>query len=104
MNDWHWKEYDDGKRASLFSADGEEIAYIQKYEPDLGSAWICSIYPRYICEKVYWKDIDSLEEAEWAATLYIYDKCNEVANQLHKIRDHLPSLHELRENALNKSS
>ena len=40
-----------------------------------------------------------MEEVEWQVTLYIGNKCNKIANQLHKIRDHLPSIHELAEKA-----
>jgi hypothetical protein len=37
----------------------------------------------------------SIEEAEWQATLEIYNTCNILANQCHKLRDHLPSIHKL---------
>lgn len=40
-------------------------------------------------------DADSPEEAMWRATVHVYDYCNRLANHYHRIRDHLPSLHEL---------
>ena len=78
-----------------FILNGEKIAYIQKQE----SGWDCTICPKYIAEGFYLMYIDSIEEAEWQMTLYIYDRCNEIANELHKLRDHLPSIHELAEKA-----
>ena len=99
LNDSYWKEYNDGEMAFLYSSDNKKIAYIQKQE----SGWDCTIYPKYIAEGFYLMDIDSIEEAEWQMTLYIYDRCNEIANQLHKIRDHLPCIHELAEKARKES-
>lgn len=95
LNDSYWKEYNDGERAYLYSADNKNIAYVQKKD----SAWDCTIYPKFIAEKFYWRGIDSVEEIKWQITLYIYNRCNEIANQLHRIRDHLPSIHELAERA-----
>ena len=61
------------------------------------------IYPELIAESFYYNGLSSIEEVEWQVTLYINNKCNKIANQLHKIRDHLPGLRELREKALDKS-
>lgn len=94
LNDSYWKEYN-GERAYLYSSDNTKIAYIQEQE----NVWDCTIYPEYIAEGFYLMNIDSIEEAEWQITLYIYNRCNEIANQLYKIRDHLPSIHELAEKA-----
>ena len=99
LNDSYWKEYDDEKMAYLYSSDNKKIAYIQKQE----SGWDCTIYPKYIAEGFYLMNTDSIEEAEWQMTLYIYNECNKIANQLHKIRDHLPSIHDLAERARNKN-
>ncbi len=93
LNDSYWKEYNDGEMAFLYSSDNKKIAYIQKQE----SGWDCTIFHKYIAEGFYLMNIDSIEEAEWQMTLYIYDRCNEIANELHKLRDHLPSIHELAE-------
>ena len=95
LNDSYWKEYNDGERAYLYSSDNRKIAYIQKRE----NAWDCKIYPKFITDGFYLMNIDSIEETEWQITLYIYNRCNEIANQLHKLRDHLPSIHELAEKA-----
>ena len=95
LNDSYWKEYNDGEMASLYSSDNKKIAIIQKQE----NGWDCTIYPKYIAEGFYLMNIDSIEEAEWQMTLYIHNRCNEIANQLHKIRDHLPSIHELAKRA-----
>ena len=94
LNDSYWKEYNDGERAVLYSAEGEEVgvlAYIQR--KDL--VWDCLIYHELIAESFYYNGMSSIEEVEWQVTLYINNKCNKIANQLHKIRDHLPSIHEL---------
>ena len=91
LNDSYWEEYYDGERAYLFSADKEIIAFIQ----EINSAWNCVIYPELIAEKFYWIGIYPIEEIEWQTTLYIYNRCNEIANSMHRIRDHLPSIHEL---------
>lgn len=95
LNDSYWNEYNDREMASLYSSDNKKIAIIQKQE----SGWDCTIYPKYIAEGFYLMNIDSIEEAEWQMTLYIHNRCNEIANQLHKIRDHLPSIHELAKRA-----
>lgn len=95
LNDSYWKEYNDGERAYLWSAGGEIIAYIQKKD----TVWDCMIYPELIAESFYYNGMSSIEEVEWQITLYIYNRCNRIANQLHKIRDHLPSVHDLGERA-----
>ncbi len=96
LNDSYWKEYNNGERAYLYSADNKKIAYVQKKE----NLWQCTIYPEFITEEFNLKGLDSLEEVEWQVTLYIYNRCNNIANQLHRIRDHLPSIHELAEKAI----
>ena len=90
-NKSYWKEYNDGERAYLWSADNEKIAYVQKKD----GVWNCIIYPELIAESCYWRGIDSIEEIEWQVTLYINKRCTNIANQLHKIRDHLPDIHKL---------
>ena len=97
-NKSYWKEYDDGERAYLLSDSGETIAYVEKQD----SVWDCTIYPKLIAEGFYWRGVDSIEEIEWQITLYINNRCNDIANQLHKIRDHLPSIHELAEKVFDK--
>lgn len=97
LNDSYWREYNDGKSAFLHSVDGEIIAYVQ-YKHD---SWICTIQPTLIAEEFRWCGIDSIKTVEWQTTNYIYNKCNDIANQLHKIRDHLPSIHVLAEKARN---
>ena len=92
LNDSYWKEYNDGERAYWLPANGEEaLAYIQRKD----TVWDCLIYPELIAESFYYNGMSSIEEVEWQVTLYIDNKCNKIANQLHKIRDHLPSIHEL---------
>lgn len=95
LNDSYWKEYNDGERAYLYSTDGRTIAFIQRKD----DIWSCFIYEEFISEDFYWRGMDSIKEVEWQVTLYIGNKCNRIANQLHKIRDHLPSVHELAEKA-----
>lgn len=93
LDNSYWKEYNDGERAYLWSADGEKIAFIQKKD----TVWDCIVWPQLIAENFYYNGMSSIEEVEWQITLYIYNKCNNIANQLHRIRDTLPSIHELAE-------
>ena len=95
LNDSYWKEYNDGERAYLYSTDGRTIAFIQRKD----DIWNCFIYEEFISEDFYWRGMDSIKEVEWQVTLYIGNKSNKIAKQLHKIRDHLPSVHELAEKA-----
>ena len=44
-------------------------------------------------------DAYSADEAKWRATLMVYDDCNRKANYYHKIRDHLPDVHDLARDA-----
>ena len=99
LNDSYWKEYNGGERALLQDADGNTIAYIQKKD----YVWDCKVYPELIKENFYFGGIHSIEEVEWQVTLYIEDKCRNVMNNVCKIRDHLPSIHELAERARNKN-
>ena len=50
LNDSYWKEYNDDEMASLWSANGETIAYIQKKD----TVWDCIIYPELIAESFYY--------------------------------------------------
>lgn len=98
MNYSYWKEYNDGERAFLLSANGEQLAYIQKKN----GMWDCTIFLELIATNFYYMGIASIEEVEWQMTLYINNECNKIANRLYKIRDHLPSIHELAERAKNE--
>jgi len=49
------------------------------------------------CEEI---DGPSLEYAEWQAVLHLGNRCNAEANYYHRIRDKLPSVHDLAERAL----
>ena len=95
LNDSYWKEYNDGERAFLWSAGGETIAYIQKKD----TVWDCMIYPELIAESFYYNGMSSIEEVEWQVTLWIDDNCRKVINKVCKVRDHLPSVHELADRA-----
>lgn len=95
LNDSYWKEYNDGERAILWSANGETLAYIQRKD----SVWDCLIYPELVAENFYYNGLSTMEEVEWQVTLFINNKCNKMANQLHEIRDHLPSIHKLAKKA-----
>jgi hypothetical protein len=95
LNDSYWKEYNDGERAFLWSAEGEKIAYIQRKD----GIWSCFIYEEFISEDFYWRGMDSIKEVEWQVTLYIGNKCDRITSQLQKFRDHLPSVHELADRA-----
>lgn len=49
-------------------------------------------------------DINSIEEIELLVTAHIYSKCNQVINELHKVREQLPDLNELRNKVCDKTS
>lgn len=95
LNDSYWKEYNDGERAVLWSANGEPLAHIKRKD----SVWDCLICPKLVAENFCYNGSSTIKEVEWQMTLYIYNQCNKIANQLHKIRNHLPSIHELAEKA-----
>ena len=95
LNDSYWEEYDNGTIAYLFAPDGEGIAYIQRRD----TTWHCQILSTLIAETFEYFGLSTIEEVEWQITLYINKRCTVVANELHKIRDHLPSIHELADKA-----
>ena len=95
LHDSYWKEYNDGERAFLWSSSGETLAYIQRKD----TVWDCTIYPKLIAENFYYNGLSSIEEVEWQVTLFIYNKCIKITNQLHTIRHRLPSLPELERRA-----
>lgn len=99
LHDSYWKEYNDSERAFLWSADGETLAYIQKKD----TMWDCMICPELIAESFYYNGLSTVEEVEWQVTLFINNKCNKIANQLHTIRDHLPGIRELDKRARKES-
>lgn len=95
LNDSYWKEYDNGKRACLLASSGETIAFVGRED----FTWHCIIYPKLITEAFEYFGEASIEEVEWQITLHINKRCTVVANELHKIRDHLPSIHYLADRA-----
>ena len=50
LDNSYWKEYNDGERAYLWSADGEKIAFIQKKD----TVWDCIVWPQLIAENFYY--------------------------------------------------
>lgn len=90
-----------------------ETEYRLKDECGLTVGYLALNYDRSWC-RFYNDDFDmkfslmieglkNTEEVIWQATLWIYKTCNRVANSFHRIRDHLPSLHELRIDSENKN-
>ena len=94
LNDWTWEKVDDAEMR-LKDSSGKLISYIVRTAPGL---WYCRLYNDdcYMHSGVALVDMKSAEEAMWQATLWINKECNRVAKSFHRIRNHLPRLHELR--------
>lgn len=75
--------------------DGNKTLARARNMYDLG--WF--VYLPCIDEQFYKIEAATAEEAEWRVTLLLYNRCNQMANYFHKIRDHLPSIHELADKA-----
>lgn len=89
MNDIIWKQI--GECLGLYAADDDLIASIEK--EDL-KVWHLYSYIQYdTVEKLIYAN--SIEEAKWKATNELYNQCNKCANYYHRIRDHLPNIHNL---------
>jgi len=97
MNAWTWYESNKSEYR-LKNTNGELISYlIRNYNDE----WSCIFYNDdcNLKHTMTFQDINSPEEAIWQATLWIYKTCNHIANSLHNIRDHMPSIHKLAEEA-----
>ena len=101
LNDWHWEEIDNSEYR-LKDTSGQMRAYLICNFDD---RWVCRLYNDELNMNFHatFEGLKTNEEAIWQATLWIYDTCNQIANSFHHIRDHLPSLHELRMNCEQKS-
>ena len=84
---------DEGRQIVL--RDGRKTLARARNMDNLG--WF--VYLPCIDEQFYKIEASTVEEAKWRVTLLLYDRCNGMANYYHKIRDHLPSIHELAEAA-----
>ena len=98
LNDSYWREIeiDNGKFAFLSS---NPYAQVIAYAVNDGNSWHCEILPELIKGTLYYDGALSIEEVEWQVTLYINKQCIVLANELCKIRDHLPSIHYLADRA-----
>lgn len=97
FNNWHWVKYDNSEYR-LKNISGQMIAYLIN---NFNDRWTCRLYNvEYdITFVATFEGLENTEEVIWQATLWIYNTCNQIANSFHHIRDHLPSLRELREQA-----
>ena len=75
--------------------DGKKTLARAQNMHDLG--WF--VYLPCIDQQFYKVKASSVEEVEWQVTLLLYDRCNQMANYFHKIRDNLPSIHDLADKA-----
>lgn len=100
LNDWRWEKVDRSEY-KLKDASGQTIAYLFR---NYDSRWFCRFHNDdwNMNFGVTFEGLKNAEEVIWQTTLWIYNTCNHVANSFHRIRDHLPSLHELREIAEGK--
>ena len=98
LNDTKWEPFDESEEF-LKNCDGMIIARLRKHWNE--ARWICTFSPQLDNVDVHFslelEGIKSVEEARWQATAWIYNQCNYIANHFHRIRDHLPSVHELAE-------
>lgn len=78
-----------GQKAWIEKVNDCQNHYILRWSMD------CHSYAKYIMAQ-------SEENAIWKATIEIYDKCNEIANTYHKIRDGLPDIRKLYREACEK--
>lgn len=91
-----WKEIEYGREYYLCDKDTNFSCTIRKMS-GMNSWTVASGNSSLFGTRMI--DVDSPEEAMWQATLMIYDSCNRIANYYHKIRDHLPSIHDLARSA-----
>ncbi len=101
LNNWKWKRSDNSSYQDeywLYDDNEKSIAFVYRKCYD-GDIWECYFFVDNfgVHFSVTFENIKSAERALLQATLWIYNNCNQVANNFHYIRDHLPSLHELRE-------
>lgn len=101
LNDWYWEKLDDSEYRLKNTSD-EMVAYLVHNYND---KWSCRIDNNdwNINFVVTFGGLRNAEEAIRQATLWIYNTCNQVADSFHHIRDHLPSLGELRKRAEDKN-
>ena len=96
LNDWKWD-------SDLRLRDNRDnvVAYLGLFAPE---KWFCRLDNNdyNIHYSVTLEGLKSKEEAVWQATVWIYNECNAIANSFHRIRDHLPSIHELADNYRSK--
>lgn len=78
----------------LYDADTEDtiLAILRLHEKEYKIDLSC-INEQYNIE------LESMPAAEWHAVCSLGHFCNKKANYYHKIRDHLPSVHELAKKA-----
>lgn len=81
-DDGYEVELETGQKAWLEKINDRQNHYILRWSMD------CHSYAKYIMAQ-------SEENAIWQATLEIYNKCIEMVNAYHKIRDGLPDVRKL---------
>lgn len=90
LNDYKWIRTDSGD-SILYTTDNKKIATILSYGNNNYKLlfWLGKEHFDFDLE------CGSMEIAEWRAGLVIYDECQKILNRICKIRDHLPSPHEM---------
>ena len=93
---YQWEKVDDSEcRLKDPSSQMIAIAYLIR---NFNDRWSCRFYNAdwdmtYYC---VFEGIKTPDDAMRQATVWIYNTCNQVADSFHNLRDHLPSLEELR--------
>ena len=83
-----WERYN--QVHSALRLNGKFIADIYKID----DAWNCWIKLLSFSEEFQLYGVyESIDEVELEITAYIYGKCNQITDELCKIRDALPSIH-----------
>ena len=99
LNDDKWVRTKYGD-SILYTADNKEIAKILSY----GDGYYKLIFWLNNQHFDFDLELESIEIAEWQAGLVIYDECQKILNRVCKIRDHLPSPHEMYDKAFPEES
>lgn len=89
------KWVNEGWRQVLHDEGGKLVCHVRKMTGR--DDW--TMYAPQIGKEVFRFPASSDEEARWRATLIVYNECNRIAGFYHKIRDNLPNLRELADDA-----
>lgn len=93
LNDWKWEKIDNYEYVIRDNNNTVIIDLIQTWNEQ----WMCTFYDdKYKLEykKIFSKNM-TIEEIQWQVILWVSKQCNNIANNFHHIRDHLPNVCDL---------